>query len=319
MNSKNFQSFTQILLYIIKYFKLIVIFAAVLTALSGIYIVRSSEEAIVLRFGKLTGSTSEKQIKKAGIHFALPFFIDEVIKVPVHTVLEREINTHYGSENGLVANNIEQNGYLLTGDNNVVLLRVKIKYQIKDAVQYIFSSSDAEKTIDGVVSAQMTNIVTNMDIDSILTSGIAQISVTIKEYSQIKIDELKLGVSITNAELTGIIPPAETIRYFEEVRNAAVVKQTGIQQAFERASVQILGAQAQASAAKQTAITNQNEKLIKARAEMAEFYGLYNQYARNPQIIINGTFRQRAAAVFAKTGASIVVPAGASAPVIVLP
>jgi len=319
MNSKDFQSFTQILQYIIKYFKLIVLFAALLILLSGVYIVRSSEEAIVLRFGRITGSTPEKQIKKAGIHFALPFFADEVLKVPVHTVHERELNTHFNSEKGFIVNNIEQNGYLLTGDNNVVLLRVKIKYQIKDTVKYILSSSDAERIIDGVVSAQMTKIVTNMDIDSILTSGIAHVSIAIAENSQIVIDELNLGVNITNVELTGIMPPVETIRYFEEVRNAAVVKQTSIQQAYEKASLQILSAQAQSSAAKQDAISYQNEKITKARAEMAEFYGLYNQYARNPQIIINGTFRQRTAAVFAMTGASIIVPQGSGAPVIVLP
>jgi regulator of protease activity HflC (stomatin/prohibitin superfamily) len=128
-----------------------------------------------------------------------------------------------------------------------------------------------------------------------------------------------LGVSITDVELTGIIPPAETIRYFEAVRDAAVTKQTVIQQALQRSSLQILNAQAQASTAKQAAITEQNAKLIRARDEMAEFYGLYGQYERNPQIIMAGTFRQRAAAIFAKTGASIVVPSGREAPLIVLP
>jgi regulator of protease activity HflC (stomatin/prohibitin superfamily) len=139
------------------------------------------------------------------------------------------------------------------------------------------------------------------------------------ENSQLIIDELKLGILITNVELTGIMPPQETVSYFEAVRDAAVIKQTRIQQARERSSVQILNAQAEAKAAKQNAIADQNAKLIRARDEMAEFYGLYGQYQRNPQIIMAGTFRQRAAAVFAKTGASIVVPGNREAPVIVLP
>ncbi|MDR0320775.1 MAG: protease modulator HflK [Treponema sp.] len=318
MNTKNFQAFTQILQYIIKYFKWIVVFATVLIVLSGVYRVQGNEEAVVLRFGRITG-TPEKQIKKPGLHFALPFFIDEVIKIPVHTIHERDITTHYGTEDGSINKDVEKNGYLLTGDNNVVLISVKIKYQIKEPVQYIFSTSDAGKTIDGVVSAEMTRTITHMDIDSVLTSGRAELSVILLNNSQLIIDELKLGVLITGVELTGIVPPAETIRYFEAVRDAAVVKQTGIQQALERSSIQILSAQGEASAAKQRAISEQNTKLIRARDEMAEFYGLYGQYARNPQIIMAGTFRQRAAAVFAKTGASIIVPNGSSAPVIVLP
>jgi membrane protease subunit HflK len=319
MNSKGFQTFTQILQYIIKYFKWIVVFAAVLMAVSGIYRVQGNEAAVVLRFGRLTGNTPEKQIKKPGLHFALPFFVDEIIKIPVHTIHEREVTTHFGATNGSIDNNVEKNGYLLTGDNNVVLINVKIKYQIKDAVQYILSASDPGKTIDGVVSGEMTRAITHMDIDSVLTSGRAELLLILWENTQVIIDELQLGVSITDVELTGIIPPAETIRYFEAVRDAAVIKQTRIQQALQQSSVQILDAQAQANAAKQTAIEEQNAKMIRARDEMAEFHGLYGQYVRNPQIIMAGTFRQRAAAVFAKTGRTIVVPGNREAPVIVLP
>jgi membrane protease subunit HflK len=319
MNSKGFQAFTQILHYIIKYFKWIVIFATILIVLSGIYRVQGNEAVVVLRFGRMTGNTPEKQIKKPGLHFAFPFFVDEVIKIPVYTIHERDIATHFGAANGLIDNNVEKNGYLLTGDNNVVLINVKIKYQIKEPVQYILSASDPGKTIDGVVSGEMTRAITHMDIDSVLSSGRADLLLVLLHNVQIIIDELKLGVSITDVELTGIIPPAETIRYFEAVRDAAVTKQTVIQQALQSSSLQILAAQAQASMVKQAAITEQNAKVIKARDEMAEFYGLYGQYERNPQIILAGTFRQRAAAIFAKTGASIVVPSGGSAPLIVLP
>jgi len=318
MNSKSFNSFTEILQFFIKFFKLIVAFAAILMVLSGIYTVQSNEVAIVLRFGRLTGSAPERQIKKSGIHFALPFFIDEVIKIPVHTVHERDIITHFKSESELFVN-IENSGYLITGDNNIVLLRVNIKYQISDPVQYALFASDPENKIDGIVSARMTRIIANMDIDSVLTSGIAQLSQTLLTDSQKVIDELKLGVQITNAELTGISPPIETLMYFEQVRSAAVARQTSIQRALETASVQITAAQAESRRITQAAASAQNERLSKAHDEMADFYGLYSQYVINPQIIINGTFRQRAAAVFARTGGAIVIPDGAGTPVIVLP
>jgi membrane protease subunit HflK len=103
------------------------------------------------------------------------------------------------------------------------------------------------------------------------------------------------------------------------VRNAAVFKATSFQRAQEYASTRILGAQAAAGALKQTAVSQQAARLTKARGEMAEFNGLYDQYARNPQIIMSGTFRQRVAAVLKKAGKSIVVPAGAETPTILLP
>ena len=295
---------TQIMAYIIKYFKLTVCFAAVLIVLSGVYRVESSQTAIVLRFGRLLGETPEKQIKKPGLHYALPFFIDQVIKIPVYAVQEREIAAQ---------------DYVITGDKNMVLIRAKVKYQINDPVRYTLFISDSGAMIDGIISGELTGIAAHSNVDSILTSGRAQLSLDVMRNSQEIIDGLKLGVIISNVELTEITAPAETIRYFEEVRNAAVFKATSFHRAQEYASTRILGAQAAAGALKQTAVAEQAAKLTKAHGEMAQFNGLYDQYARNPQIIMSGTFRQRVGAVLKKAGKSIVVPAGAQTPTIFLP
>ncbi|MDR2922869.1 MAG: protease modulator HflK [Treponema sp.] len=319
MKNRVFIVFTQIMEYIIRYFKLTVCFAVVLIALSGVYRVESSQIAVVLRFGKLTGNSPEKQIKKPGLHFALPFFIDRVIKIPVHTVQEIEITTHYKPGGSVTSSDIDKNGYVLTGDKNIVLIKAKIKYQINDPVRYTLFISDAGNIIDGIISGELTCITSHSGVDSILTSGRAQLSLDVMRNSQAIIDKLKLGVLVSGVELTEITAPAETIRYFEEVRNAAIYKATSYQKAQEYASNRILGAEAAANTLKQTAVSEQAVKLTKARGEMAEFNGLYEQYARNPQIIMSGTFRQRVGAVLKKTGKSIVIPAGTETPTFLLP
>jgi membrane protease subunit HflK len=319
MKNRIFIVFTQIMEYIIRYFKLTVCFAVVLIALSGVYRVESSQTAVVLRFGKLTGNSPEEQIKKPGLHCALPFFIDRVIKIPVYTVQEIEISTHYKPGGSVVSSDVDKNGYVLTGDKNIVLVKTKIKYQVNDPVRYTLFNNDVDKTLDGIISAELACISSHSDVDSILTSGRAQLSADVMQNSQAIIDALKLGVLISGVELTEITAPGETIRYFEEVRNAAVYKATSYQRAQEYASNRVLGAQGAANVLKQTAISDQSAKLIKARGEMAEFNGLYDQYARNPQIIMSGTFRQRVGAVLKKAGKSIVIPAGAEAPTFLLP
>jgi membrane protease subunit HflK len=319
MKNRVFIVFTQIMEYIIRYFQLTVCFAAVLIVLSGIYRVESSQIAVVLRFGKLAGNSPEKQIKKPGLHFALPFFIDKVIKIPVHTVQEIEVTTHYKPQGSVVSPDIDRNGYVITGDKNIVLVKAKIKYQINDPVRYTLFISDADKIIDGIISGELTRIAANSDVDSILTSGRARLSSDVTRNSQALIDSLKLGVLVSGVELTEITAPAETIRYFEEVRNASIYKATNYQRAQEYASTRILGAEAAGNTLKQTAISEQAERLTKARAEMAEFNGLYDQYARNPQIIMSGTFRQRVGAVLKKAGKSVVLPAGSETPTLLLP
>jgi len=319
MNTKSFQSFTQMLEYIVKYFKWVVIFSACLMALSGVYRVDANEVAVVLRFGRLLGDTYEKQVKNPGLHFAFPFFIDEVVKIPVETVHELEIITHFGAEGGVISTNLEENGYLLTGDNNIVLIRFVVKYQINNAAQYAIYSNNVDKMIDGALSAELTSVVAYMDIDSVLTERRMEILTTIAQNSQELLDKMNCGVLLLSIELTGLTPPAETIVHFEEVRNAAVTKETNVQQALEAAQTLILNAQAESSALKQTAITNQNLKLTKVRGEMAEFNGLYEQYVNNPEIILTGNFRERISRIIAKTGGSIIISDNDEPPVIILP
>jgi membrane protease subunit HflK len=318
-NKPVFYAFTQVMEYIIRYFKLTVCFAAILIVLSGVYRVESNQAAFVLRFGKLLGDLPEQRIKKPGLHFALPFFIDKVVKIPVYTIQEREIITHYKPAGSLVSVNVDDNGYVLTGDKNIVLIMAKIKYQIDDAVRFSLFSNDAGKMIDGIISEELTCIAAHSQVDSILTSGRAQLSSDVMRNSQRIIDTLKLGILISSVELTEITVPADTIRHFEEVRNAAIFKVTSTQRAQDYAMTRILGAQATARSLKQTAVSEQAARLTKARGEMAEFNGLYDQYARNPQIIVSGTFRQRVGAVLKKAGKSIVVPAGTETPTFFLP
>jgi len=319
MKNRVFGVFSQIMEYIIKYFTLTVYFAIILIALSGVYRVESSQTAVVLRFGRLLGATPEKQIKKPGLHFALPFFIDKVIKIPVYTVQEKEITTHYKPGGSVVSPDIEQNGYVLTGDKNIVLVMAKVKYQINDPVRFTLFSSDPGEMLDCIISGELTRIAARSNVDSILTSGRAQLSNDVMINSQNIIDRLRLGILVSGVELTEITAPAETIRYFEEVRNASIYKATSLQRAQEYASTRTLGAQAAASTLKQSAISEQQARLTRARGEMAQFNGLYDQYAENPQIILSGTFRQRAGEVLKKAGKSIIVPAGAETPTMLLP
>ena len=319
MNSTGFQVFTRVIEYVIRYFKGVVVFAAVLIAVSGIYRVESNEAAIVLRFGRLTGRTPERQIKNPGLHFALPFFVDEVIKIPVQTMHERDVITHYIVWGGRILPDVQSNGYLLTGDNNVVLIRATVLYQIENPVEYAIYNTHPGQVIDGIVSAELTRRVTQMDIDSVLTGGRAELSSAIMANAQRSLDELKTGVAIAAVELIGIVPPMETVQYFDDVRSAAVFKETLIQRAQESASSLILGAQAEAGAYTQTAISEQHVMLTKARGEMAEFNGIYDLYARNPELIIAGNFRERLGAVIAQSGGSIIVPEGGELPLILLP
>lgn len=317
MQKDEFRIFEAILSSVIGAFKWVVLFAIVLVALTGIYKVDSGECAVVLRFGRLTGETYEDQVKKPGLHFALPAGIDEVVRIPVERVLEQEITTHYGDPSKIDPD-VTKNGYLLTGDNNIILIDTKIKYQVTDPVSYALYVKDMSGILEGMVGSELNALVSGMAIDDILTGSRASLGTELLENVQASLDEKRFGVSLLNVEFMEMTPPGETKPYFDAVNSAAVGKQTLIQEANDYQSTTILKAQAKADETVNKANVEQSRRLSVTNDEMAEFQGLYDEYMLNPQVVLDGVFRERVSTVLTRMGATVVMPDNGS-PVLFLP
>jgi membrane protease subunit HflK len=327
MKTKNYEALETTLNLILKYFKLIVAAAAILILLSGIVAVDNDEVAIILRFGKVV-ENDKGSVLEPGLHFAFPYFIDEVIRVPVGKIQEQTVDTFYAStivfnENLREMKNrgkdVMGDNYIITGDQNVVRIKVRLKYRISDPLEYAIFVNDPQKMIDGALSGELNSLAASMRVDNILTSGQKKLAEALKENVQNALSAQACGITITNIEFTDLTPPREAMSAFEEVNAASVQKETLIQEANQfRASV-VPEAQAEADALIQKASVNRAETVGKAKAEIAEFNGLYKQYEKTPNIIMDGIFRQRIAAILTKMGTSVVIPENGDPPRLLLP
>ncbi len=291
----------------VRYFKWVVVAAVAIILLTGIYKVDSSEVAVVLRFGALTGSTREEQIKQPGLHFSLPSFIDEVVKVPVERVQELPVSALSGS-GALTDKAIQANGYVITGDSNIVRMDIRLKYKISDPVAYALRVNDIAGTLQGIVAGEMTALVSGTTVDDVLTTEKSTLTAKTMRSAQEVIDRVGLGVSLTNIELTAITPPAEAIEAFNNATTASVRKQTLIQQAKDYEESAIPAAEAESKKLIDGANASQSAAVAKATAVAEEFNGLYQQYIQNPDVVYNGVFRTRVGKVLRQSGATIVVP-----------
>ena len=307
MKQKSIELFEGFLNTGIRYFKWVVAAAAVIILLTGIYKVDSSEVAVVLRFGALTGATREEQIKQPGLHFSLPNFIDEVVKVPVERVQELPVGSLYGS-GALVDKAIQANGYVITGDSNIVRMDIVLKDKISDPVAYALRVNDIAATLQGIVTAEMTALVSGTSVDDVLTTEKSTLTSLTMRNAQAVADRVGLGVAITNIELTAISPPTEAIEAFNNATTASVRKQTLIQQAKDYEESAIPAAEAESKKLVDGANAAQSSAVAKATAVAEEFNGLYQQYIRNPDVVYNGVFRSRVSKVLQQSGATIVVP-----------
>ncbi len=298
--------------FLVKYFKIILILAFLLIIFSNIYTVDSGEVAVVLRFGALVEKDGEVVQNEAGLHYALPFVIDEVVIVPVGQVQELTVTTNYGySTSGNIS--VTDTGYVITGDNNIAFIEIKAKYMITDAVQYALNINDIDSFIDGIISSESTQIIATMSIDEVLTTGKEELATNIMEQSQDALDIAGCGVTLTNIELLNVNPPVSTKIYFEAVTSASVEMETLIKLAEEEVSIMLEQAKQQAAELENEALSQQSQELSVVITEQALFEKYYDIiYDPDSTVeagtdIVNTMLRERLVDVLLQAGYKVTV------------
>ena len=302
---------------LIRFSKPLLLLLFVLLLCSGVYKVENGEVAVVLRFGRLTGENPGARIKQPGLHFAFPYVIDEVVKIPVGKIHQVTVKTHSPNTSAIVSD-ITKNGYLITGDSNIILVEAAVKYRIDDPLAYALNCKDAEKVVDGSVSGVLQRYVSTMDVDTLLTTGKALLAEDTKHTAQDLLSGLNLGVTLVNVELTKLTPPNEVKSDFDAVTEAAVKKKTLAEQANEYRVNTLPGAQSSAQKTIEEAKARQTSQLAKAQTDTAAFNGLYADFSQSPEMIREGVLQSRIDNVLAKMQV-IVLDSPEDSPRILLP
>ncbi|MBQ1196396.1 MAG: protease modulator HflK [Clostridia bacterium] len=274
--------FEDILRTVSRYFVIIIIAVVLIICCSGIRFIKSGEQAIILRFGKIVGDTPDEQIHDAGVLFAFPYIIDEVITVPTGSIHEFTVNTHY-TEGEMTT--YDRNGYVITGDDNIAILSASVKYTISDPVAYALSVKDPQYIINAAVSNSMINVAAGYAVDDLLTTGKDAYTKSVLEMSQNKLDANGIGVKISHLELTRVSMPEEVRDMYELVNSTNIQASTRIEQARQYYETRIPGAEAEADALIAEARANYSNFTAAANSDLYEFYGVLDEYNANPEVV----------------------------------
>ncbi len=274
--------FEDILRTVSRYFVVVIIAVVILICCSGIKFIKSGESAIILRFGKVVGDTREEQVHEAGLLFAFPYLIDEVITVPTGSVQEFTVNTHY-TEGEMTT--YDRNGYVITGDNNIAILSASVKYTISDPVAYALAVKEPQYIINAVVSNAMINVAANYAVDDILTTGKDEYTKEVRRISQEKLDQNGIGVTLSHLELTRVGMPEEVRDIYELVNSTTIQASTRIEQARQYYETRIPSAESEANALISEARSNYSNFTSAANADLYEFYGVLEEYNKSPDVV----------------------------------
>ena len=252
--------------------------AVLVLVLTSFYTVDEKESAVVTTFGRVTDVTG------AGMHFKLPFGIQRVYTVEENVYQKIELGYRSVGHSGDYTV-VDEESKMITGDYNIVNVDFFVEYKISDPVKYLFSSAHPELVLKNLVQSQVRNVIGSATVDSVLTTGKAEIQMRVRDLVTEVLDAYDIGLVLTDIKIQDAEPPTdEVIEAFKNVETAKQGAETAINRAKAYENAQLPQAQAQADKLLQTAEYQKQRRINEAKEQVALFEAMYDEYARNPEI-----------------------------------
>jgi membrane protease subunit HflK len=114
----------------------------------------------------------------------------------------------------------------LTGDKNLIVVSATVQYEVDDRNAgldrnvrlYLFNVADVPALVRDVAAGRLSEIISSMQVDDVLTAGRHEIQLWVKEKAQQDLDAYGSGVKLTSVLLNeDLQPPQEVAEAFRDV------------------------------------------------------------------------------------------------------
>ncbi|MCK9468041.1 MAG: FtsH protease activity modulator HflK [Porticoccaceae bacterium] len=249
---------------------------------SAFYTVQPEEQAVVKRFGAVVDITDP------GLHFKIPFGVDQVQRVASARVLKQEFGFRSaGQENDRTrysAADFTIESQMLTGDLNVIDVEWVVQYRIQDPIKYLYQQRDPDRTLRDISESVMRRVVGNRLGSEVLTVARVEIAQDARDEIQSIMDSYNSGLHIITVELQDVVPPVAVRPAFNEVNEARQERERMINEATKRANQQIPRAEGEAQRLIAEAQGYATERVNRAHGETVRFRAMLQEYAQVPDV-----------------------------------
>ena len=288
--------------------------------LTGLYMVRPGEEAIVQRFGRII-----KRGVMPGIHYRLPFPFEKSIQLNTKRINRVEIGFRtrerfedepeaYLWETRHIKGKYEKNydeALMLTGDQNIVDVWLVVQYRIGNMSDYLFRVETPEILMKGASEAAVRYLIAKEDIDVLLTKKRHWIEEEIKKTLQGFLDRYGFVIEVTKVAIPVIHPPIEVVPAFRSVASASEDKERYVREAESYLNRIVPRARADANRALEEARAYRIAKVNRAKGEAKRFLAQLDQYRTARDISMTRIYLETMEKVLPGTN-KFILPPGAS-------
>jgi membrane protease subunit HflK len=245
--------------------------------LNGVYIVGADQQAVVTRFGKVV-----EQRVMPGIHFDLPWPIELVTKLKVRQ-LQRLV---VGGEitDGVLGRTQPLVSQFLTGDQNIIHMRVVVQYSVAVPAEYLFQSEDVTRVVGAAVESELARRVAARPVDAVLTTEKAAIQEEVRGAAQKLLNDYRCGVQLASINFESAQPPPEAADAFRDVAGARADMARIVNEAQGYANDVIPKARGEAQQLLESAMGYKQRKINEAQGDAARFVQVAGEYERASEV-----------------------------------
>ena len=268
------------------------------------YTVGAESEAVVLRFGKFLKTV------EPGLHFKLPFGVDEVFVLPT----QRQLKLEFGfTTPGYLTNPIQASQdelaekSMVTGDLNAALVEWVVQYRIQDPRQYLFDVRNPGQTLRDLSEAAMREVVGDRTVDELITIGRQAIETEALARMQELSTRYQLGIRVDQVQLKNVNPPSQVQASFNEVNKAQQDRENAINVANGEYNKAVPKAKGEADQQIREAEGYRFKRVNEAEGDVAAFTAVLQQYTKAPEITRTRLYLETMGEVLPETGQKIIV------------
>jgi membrane protease subunit HflK len=242
--------------------------------------VRPDELGVVMRFGQYVRQ------EPPGLHFRWPYPVEEVRLPKVLNVNRTEIGIRTGGDfrRGGGMQDVQNEGVMLTGDENIVDVAFVVQWDIKDAAAYLFNIQNPENTVKEVAESAMREIVGKSKVQDVLTEKRQDIERRVKDLVQRVLDSYGAGIRVNQLQMQRAEAPAPVVDAFRDVAAAAIDQKRIQNQAEAYANKVVPEARGEAQRILQEAQGYKEKAVAEATGEADRFLKVLEEYRKAPEV-----------------------------------
>ena len=245
--------------------------------LSGVFFVPTDQQAVVTRMGALV----EPRVMP-GVHYALPWPVDRVRKLKVNQ-LQRLVIGGEAADLVLGANQ-PLAAQFLTGDQNIIQIRVVVQYSVSVPADYLFRTVDVARTAGAAAEAELARRLARSEVDAILTTEKLALQDAVLAAAQQRLNEYRAGVRLASVNIESVAAPPEAADAFRDVASARADTSRIVSEAQSYANGVVPRARGEARQLLEAAEGYKATRVNEATGDAARFSAVAAEYAKAPEV-----------------------------------